>query len=206
MVLSEMSLGSNLFNVGAILGTSGSQDLVNQINARCGGGSFFNTEADPFREGFRLFMNQVVEPIRQVGAAVANVAQKLFRKDEIRPLTCEDDLRWIPPSMHLPIIYFKPIRQMLEEERIEGFGIDPTTLCDEDPYEDLCKSGVVNIHSTWLEKDGSYQLNFYESTVDPDLTPEQIAAIRSSREFLEEFINNSLTEHYDPTNYPAIHS
>ena len=151
-------------------------------------------------------MNQVVEPIRQVGAAVANVAQKLFRKDEIRPLTCEDDLRWIPPSMHLPIIYFKPIRQMLEEERIEGFGIDPATLCDEDPYEDLCKSGVVNIHSTWLEKDGSYQLNFYESTVDPDLTPEQIAAIRSSREFLEEFINNSLTEHYDPTNYPAIHS
>lgn len=205
MILQEMSLGNNLVSLGAILGTTGSQDLINSINERCGGGSFFNTEADPMREGFQMFMSQVVEPIRQVGITLKNVANKLFRKDEIRPLTCEEDLKWIPPSMHLPIVYFKPVRQMLEEERIDGFGIDPSTLNEEDPYEDMCKSGVAIIHTSTLRDDGSYDMVFYESTVDPELSFEEIEAIRDTREYLEEFINDPRTEHYDPTNYPAIH-
>ena len=205
MQISEISLGTNIMNLGAMLGTSGTQELINSINARCGGGSFFNTNADPFKEGFQAFMHQVVEPIRQVGITLKNTANKLFRKDEIRPITCEKDLEYIPPMMQLPIIYFKPIRQMLEEERIDGFGIDPATLADEDPYEDLCKSGVVEIHSSLLNSKGEYEVNYYESTTDPDLSAEQIEAIRSSREFLQSFVDDPKTAHFDPTNYPAIH-
>ena len=151
-------------------------------------------------------MQNVVAPIRQVTVKMAGTAAKLFRKDEYRALTTEDDLRWVPPCMHLPIVYFQPIRRMLEEERIEGFGIDPSTLADEDPYENLCKSGVVDdIHSSNFP-DGEITIPHYEATDDPKLTWEEVDKLRATREFLAELLLNEDTAHYDPTNYPAIHS
>ena len=66
MELASLSLNSNLFSLGALLGTSGSADLISSINQRCGAGSFFGSMDDPFRAGYQAFMTSVVEPIRQV--------------------------------------------------------------------------------------------------------------------------------------------
>lgn len=205
MNVSQVTLGSNVMSLGAILGTSGSQELLDRINARGGGGSFFNTDRDPFRDGFKAFMQTVVDPIRKIGVTLQNTANKLFRNDVITPIVCEEDLRWIPPKMHLPIVYYPPIRQMLEEERIDGFGIDPKTLAEEDPYADMCDSGVVDIHSSTLGSKGEYTVIHYESTTDPELTHDEVEAIRDTREFLGHFVTNEETSHFDPTNYPDIH-
>lgn len=206
MQISHMSLDTNILSLGAILGQSSSQSLINSINARCGGGSFFNTNNDPFRTGFEHFMQQVVNPIRNVGITLANTAKQIFQQDVMRPITTPKELeRGIPPAMQLPIIYYPPIRQMLDEERIDGFGIDPATLEDEDPYATVLESDFVELHSTTVNAKGEFTMHHWEKSTDPELTEEEKMAIRLTREYIDIFMNDPETQSLDFTDYPNLH-
>lgn len=204
--INELQLNTNILSLGAILGTSGQQDLINNINARCGGGSFFGSMADPFRTGFQSFMNTVIEPIRQVRQTLEQTASKLANPDRFRPITSMEDLQQgIPPCMHLGIVYYKPIRQMLEEERIDGFGIDPSTLMDEDPYESVINSGRVMIHSSLLGPNGEYTVTWTEKSIDPEISFEEKMALDLTRQYIDEFRMSEETKHLDFTSYPDLH-
>lgn len=204
--ITELSLSNNIFSLGSLLGTTGSQELVQQINAACGGGSFFGGSSDPYREGFQHFMQQVIEPIRAVGIQLTNTVQQVLKPDVYRPIDSEKELsKGIPPCMQLGIIYYPPIRQMLEEERIDGFGIDPKTLQEDDPFEPVLKSDKAIIHSSTLGKDGSFTMTTYWASDAPELTQEQKWALEVTREFFGEFVTNDRTKVYDPTDYPSLH-
>ena len=203
----ELTLSTNILSLGSLLGTSGSQDLINNINARCGAGSFFgNPMTDPFYTGFQSFMNQVIEPIRQVQHTLANTANALLKPDVYRSITSEADLQnGIPPCMQLGVIYHEPIRKMLEEERIDGFGIDPKTLAPEDPFYAVCYSGHVEVHSDFVDKDGYVDTHILQNTDDPAITYAEAMCLRETREFLSSFVTAEETKIYDPTDYPMPH-
>lgn len=204
--VNETYLDNNVMSYSSIMGSTGSQELIAKINAAAGTGTHFDTDDDPFRSDFAYFKEHVVEPIRATSRRVASVAERLIQLDAMRPLVTADDLKAIPPSMHLPIVYFKPIRKMLEEERIDGFGIDAKNLDDEDPYELPCASGYVTFDSETLAKNGGkLTIHRYETSHDPELTHDEIVAIRETREFLNEFVQDDATSHFDPTCYPALH-
>ncbi len=205
MQISELTLNGNMFNLSNLLGT-GAPDLLQQINRRAGGGSFFGSMADPFREGFQSFMNQVIEPIRQCGVVLQNVATSLFNSDQYRPITSVKELeRGIPPCMQMGVVCYEPLRTMLNEERIDGFGLDPNKLPAEDPYKRICESGNGTIHSTLLSKEGTYNVEFEWCSADPELTPEQAMDLQLTREFIDLFLKDEKTRHMDFTDYPALH-
>lgn len=207
MELGALTLNSNLFSLGALLGTSGSQDLINNINQRCGAGSFFGSMDDPFRAGYKAFMTTVVEPIRQVQQKLFSTAKALFNKDEYRPIDSREELeKGIPPCMQLGIIYYAPMRRMLEEESIDGFGIDPKTLREDDPYAPVLESGHKVLHSTLLEKDGSFEIVWHEYTDSPEMTDREIDALRRTRDYIDRFIVDDETQCFDFTSFPDLHS
>lgn len=196
----ELQLNTNILSLGALLGSTGQQDLINNINARCGGGSFFGSMSDPFRTDFHSFMTTVIEPIRQVQMTLASTAQQLLNPDSYRPITNETELAaGIPPCMQLGIIYYAPIRQMLDEERIDGFGIDPKTLEEEDPYASVLESGYKELHSDFLGPKGEFELQWIEKSTDPIMTADEKMALRLTRQYALEFITGEDTKHRDFT-------
>ena len=206
MNIRELSFNSNLTSLGAILGTCGSQSLIDGINEQCGSGSFFgNMERDPFSTGFYNFMQQVIEPLRETKHLLETVSAQVQEPDVFKAITTVEELRkGIPPCMQLGVIYHPPVRQMLEEERIDGFGINPKTLEKKDPYEDLIKSGKWEGNS--LDIQGEWAgVTFYEKSTDPELTYEEIRCLEATRKFIDKFMADEETKHYDPTLATELH-
>lgn len=208
MNIQALSLNSNILSLGALLGTTGTQELIDGINQRAGAGNFFGSALDPFSTGFQHFMSEVMTPIYQIQDQLSTAVNQIFKKDEIRAIDSIEELeQGIPPCMMYPIIYYAPVRQMLEEERIDGFGIDPRNLDPEDPYESLLKSGVIeNITSDTLNDDCELEFTWTEKTGDPELTIEEQYAISDTRRFIDLFMENDETKHLDFTNYPRLHA
>lgn len=205
--LQSLSLDTGLFSLGAILGTSGSSELISSINQRCGGGSFFGSMDDPFRAGYQSFMTKIVEPIRQVQQTLFNTAKVLFHKDSYRPIDSREELeKGIPPCMQLGIVYYAPIRRMLEEESIDGFGIDVKTLREDDPFEPVLSSNFAELHSTVLKGKGDFELVYHEYSDSPEMEHDEIKALRATREYIDRFIVDDETQCFDFTSFPDLHS
>lgn len=205
--ISTLQLNNNLLSMGAILGTSGSAALIDNINQQYGGsGSFFGSAADPFRTGFQNFMMTVVQPIRETQHILHQTASKLFRKDEIRVINSLEELAaGIPPSMHAPLLYYPPIRQMLLDGRIDGFGVPEETMVEEDVYGRLISNHMVTFTSADIADDNTVLFSSTTRSTDPELTPEQIEAIEVTRWFADAFITGETTKHMDFTDYPNLH-
>ena len=205
--LQSLSLDTNLLSLGAILGTSGSSELISNINQRCGSGSFFGSMEDPFRTGYQAFMTKIVEPIRHVQQTLFSTAKSLFHKDVYRPIDSRKELeKGIPPCMQLGIVYYAPIRRMLEEESIDGFGIDIKTLREDDPFESVLNSDYVELHSDVLRGKGDFDMFHYEYSDSPELSDDEISALRKTREYIDRFIVDDETQCFDFTSFPDLHS
>lgn len=205
--LQSLSLDTNLLSLGAILGTSGSSELISNINQRCGSGSFFGSMEDPFRTGYQAFMTKIVEPIRHVQQTLFSTAKSLFHKDVYRPIDSKKELeKGIPPCMQLGIVYYAPIRRMLEEESIDGFGIDIKTLREDDPFEPVLNSDYVELHSDVLRGKGDFDMFHYEYSDSPELSDDEISALRKTREYIDRFIVDDETQCFDFTSFPDLHS
>lgn len=205
MLVQTIQLDTNLVNVSSLLGVRGYQEVLQNINQNAGG-SYYGSESDPFRQGFQTFMTKVVEPIRNAGNMIYNAVSNFIVRDEIRPITNVNELaKGIPPKMQLPIIYYEPVRQMLDDGAIDGFGIDPSRLVKDDPYKDICESGVCDVNIDTIDDNGNYTVEFIHNSWDPDLTPDEAMALTLTREFIDKFLDDEVTKYLDPTNYPALH-
>ena len=104
-----------------------------------------------------------------------------------------EDFRDIAEPMHLPILWYKPVREAVIAGRMEGFeGLDASLLPDEDPYERLIENGRGEIYA-----DGSYDLSWEFTTDDPRLTVQELDVIEEMRRVIrEELIPSKI----DPTN------
>lgn len=207
MILNRINLSANNVCMADLMGQPSYKNLFAEINKNSCVGSFFGSASDPFREGFQIFEERVVAPVREAAEVLREAARKMQCVDEYREINSVGDLQnGIPPCMWESVVYFEPVRRMLEDERIDGFGIDPKTLQPEDKYENIYKSGVArDIHSGTVDKDGSYEVTFIWSSEDPQLTPEEAMAITTTRDFIAEFMAADETKHIDVTDYPNLH-
>lgn len=200
MILAPLYLDSAP-SPGALLGTTGTNELVQQINNNLGMSSqFFGSVDDIFAKGRQAFVQNIVEPIRQVGHTIKGVTNKLLRNDVIMPLIQEDDFEYIPPTMHMPILMYEPVRQLHDQGRVHGFGYDPANMPTEDVYGRLIDNGVVDL-DTDMEEDGSITFCHEWDTDDPDLSFEELNYIEQTRMYLDEIIQQ---RKFDPTDYPNM--
>ena len=90
------------------------------------------------------------------------------------------------------IVYYEPIRQLLNEDRIDGFGIDPKMLLPDDPYKSLCENGHAN--SMDMDKNFNYTHEYNFTSADPDLTAEEIMDLDLTRQYIDQFFADEATE------------
>lgn len=205
MLVQTIPLNTNLVSLSSLLGVRGQQEVLQSINQNAGG-SYYGSESDPFRQGFQVFMQRVVDPIRQAGITIRNTVRNFIVNDEIRRIDNVAELsKGIPPKMQLPILYYEPVRRMLDDGAIDGFGIDPNKLVKDDPYKSMCESGVVEYTSEDLNDKGEYEVEFRWDSNDPDLSPEEIMDITLTRKFIDKFLKDETTKYLDITNYPELH-
>lgn len=190
-------------SAGALLGTTGSQAIIDSINNSLGSTKFFGTVKDSYREIGNYFINNIVKPINYATMAIANSVNTLLHPDVIKPITQESDLLSIPPCMYEPIVMFQPVRTLLEEGRIFGFGYEPDNLPKEDVWGRLIQNGTCEDIKEALatSEDGCVELDYEWYSTDPEHTVDDIDAVEQTRNFILKMMQ---TTNYDPTDYPEV--
>ena len=191
---SPFSVGS--ISAGALLGTTGSADLVRSINDSLGGSNLASALQESWREASAFFRNEVLAPIQAGSAMIAQRVNILMNPDVIRPLIDNIDFTAIPPCMYEPIILFPPVRALLEQGRISGFGFDPQHLPTEDVWGRLIDNGTCYDVLNNLDADGRMRLIWEFRSTDPKVSFAELDAIELTRKSIERLIN---TTRLDPT-------
>lgn len=203
MEYTQLTLNTNLFSMGNLLGSAGAPELMKKISTMAGYGSnHFGTMSDPFRDHFQNFMSVVVEPIRQVQIQLQQAGVTVQREDKIRSITTVEQLQdGVPPCMIKAILTFPPIRKLAEDGRIDAWGIDVSTFPEEDEYGRLIANGTVELIPANIV-DGEVTLTYEWCSLDPVVTLDELDDISDTREFLEQFLEDEDTKHLDPTAVP----
>ncbi len=190
-----IQLGS--ISAGSLLGTAGSAAIISSINDTLGTGtSFFGSVFDKFQGMRNAFIENIIKPIQQATTTIGHVVNALMNPDIIRPLTSLEDLKAIPPIMQEAILFYKPVRSLLEQGRISGFGIDPSHMQEEDVWGRLINNGVVEDALEAADDDGKIYLNYHFESTDPRPTFAELDAVEETRNFIAEMLN---TTPWDPT-------
>ena len=205
MIIDTLRVNSNLFSLGSLLGGNSQQMLLNNLESTTGGRSYFGSEADPMREGYQTYMTHIVEPIRQSAEELKAIAVGYECFDEYREISSMDELmRGVPPCMRMGIVTYEPLRDMFNEGRIDGFGFKPEELPINDPFENACESGKIRYTADDI-KDNKIDVEYKRDSDDRELTPEQALALSSTRDYIDEFMDNPKTRHLDFTDPTSLH-
>jgi len=192
---SPISLGS--VSPGALLGTTGTMDLVRSINDTLGSGSPLMAEARTiFNNTTSYFVQNVLQPIQRGREEVMQRVNVLMNPDVIRPLITDLDFTAIPPCMYEPIIMYPPLRHLLEEGRINGFGFDPEYLPSEDVYGRLIENGTCESEP---DKDGKKWMTWTWRSTDPKISETELDYVEMTRESIRRLLE---TTKFDPTDMP----
>lgn len=183
-------------SAGALLGTSGTSDIIASINESLSGSSFVSSIKDTAYELRNSFIDRVVRPIQTGVAKITQLANVLMNPDAIRPLTDIIDFQAIPPMMYESIIMFPPVRSLLEQGRISGFGFDPDYLPEEDVWGRLLRNGTCEDILTSADKDGAIWLTYEFDSTDPNYTFEELDAVGKTRQAILRILE---TTQLDPT-------
>lgn len=175
-------------SIGAILGTQGQKDVLDIINSKLGGSSFFGSSSDPFAQQQRYFIDRVVQPIRFVAHQFKQQFSEMTNRHEnvIRPIVSLQDLEYgIPECMWMPIAMHPTIKKLGEQRRVDLFGYDPKKLPDENPYLRLLNNGC-DVDVDRLRKEGdNYMYTVEIRSDDPDLTDDELEAIGDTYNFID---------------------
>lgn len=185
--------GSRFPSLGSLIGSRVSVDIYNDIN-NSGYQSFFGDQFDHMRNEF---FNRYVRPMDELNLDISRTVNALINPDRFRILNSVEDFRSIPPCMEMAICLYEPIRQGMVEGRIEGFGWIPETLPEEDVYGRLLSNFECLDVQEASDGEGYYEVHGTLMTDDPDLSDDELWAIRKTRQYILDKI--LATTDRDPT-------
>lgn len=124
---------------GAMIGSVATQQTLDMINRSTGGIGFFGTDQDPYRDRYIQFQQQIVMPMRQQILAAQTVARNagIVDLDLIRPLSTLDDLATAPQCMQLEMASYAPMRELIQNGCIDGYGYDAQDLLPPTYVDDM---------------------------------------------------------------------
>ena len=189
----SISSGAQHASLGSLIGSRVSSNVFESIN-RTGFTSFFDKEFDHMRESF---FERHVKPMDAINLELSKTVNLILNPDKFRILNTMEDFQSIPPCMELPILMFEPIRQGVLEGRLSGFGYDPMSLPEEDDYGRLIDNFTCEDVEEASDDDGVFKLTGTIYSDDPDLSDEELYAIRKTREYIRHVILD--TTDRDPT-------
>ena len=204
MICLRLSEASMTPPSGALLGTSGSQQILNQINSQwANAGVIFGQTSDPRTNRYAAFMNTIVEPANIAAKMIENISHIIFNPNHIHAVTSIEDLDTVPPALQIPLLTCPEIRNYFDKGQLYGWGIDPASLPSEDIAGRLINNGTAFINHPNPEMNSQVWEWTWKSD-DPKYTEDYLDAIRDSRQWFAKYINEQMqaeAEHLDPTNH-----
>lgn len=202
----SVSLNSNMFSIGSLLGgNQGVNTLTQSLSSNDPRLAFYTNSNSPLRDRFQSFVKGVVNVVSETGAVIRKTTDIVINRNYYRPLQSLDALSDVPKCMQLPIVYYEPVRTLLEDGLISGYGIDPRELESEDIFVPVLNSGYVkDLTAEDVPEDGYITITHHYSTADPQLTPRQINAIRLTREYIDKVMMEEATKHLDVTDPKSL--
>jgi hypothetical protein len=195
---SPFSMGT--ISAGALLGTAGTADLVRSINDSMGGSSMMANIHHTMRDISNSFVERVLRPIQRGREVVARQVNILMNPDVIRPLTHRTDFAAVPPCMYDAIVMFPPVRSLLEQGRISGFGYNPDHLPKEDTWGRLIDNGTIyDARNAPRDAEGRIYIDWEWRSTDPKVTDDELDAVERTRQAIAWMLSNT---DLDPTDYP----
>ena len=199
----EQIISTDTFaNLSSFLGSDGNSTITNMINKYCeekGGGTVFAMNSSQnVIDHLNIFYERVLEPEKKANLQVQQ-SLSMMRLDAIRYITSVAELEsGIPVSMHEAILTFPPVRELLNNGMISGWGIKPWDLHPEDRWGRLCNNGRVEELENYNVGDAVRFISEYYGD-DPIVSYDELRAVRYTREWIGEFLEKT---NYDITSYP----
>ena len=188
---------STVPTLGSLIGACGSDDLLSQINSELGGSNFFNTVDDILSKGRQMFVNNFVEPIRQLGKTIKNQITGFSVADKFVSLETEEQFRFVPTCMFEPILAYQPVKELFDQGRIFGFGYECAP--QENLYLRLINNGMVEDIAESMDEEGWVDFEYHFKSTDPDLDVEELDCIQDTYNYLDKMLRDT---DFDPTDYP----
>lgn len=190
--------------LGALVGTCGSQTVIDNLNQMYGssGGVIFGQQGNPYQDRYSILMGQLATNLEAADTVVRETTAVLLAPDVIKPILSEEALRACPVSMQLPILMYAPIRGLMQDDRIFGYGFEKENLPEEDVFGRLINNGRVQL--TGLAKDEKIPdyLVWTWKTSDPYLTDVELEHIDATRSWLDQWLFDEMAvggKYRDPT-------
>ena len=180
--------------IGSMLGTNHSPAVLERLQAQSGGQVIFGQEGDPIADRYRAMCDLIHKHFDIANQAMERVRETIVNPNVFRPIECEEDLYNVAPCMQEAIITYEPIRQLIEDGRIYGYGVKPENLPEEDVYGRLINNGKV--------KTDSKELEWMWKTDDPQLTETDLEAIEQTRGWIDAYLTMQMQpdgDYKDPT-------
>ena len=177
----SLQMLSMIPSIGSMLGTGHSAAVLEKLQSQSGGQVIFGQEGDPVAERYQSMCRLINEQLASANQALAQVRQSVLCPNEYVAIQSIDDLYNVAPCMQEAIVMYRPVRELLEDGRISGYGISPSNLPNEDVYGRLINNGRTD---TTTKK----ELEWYWRTDDPKLTEADLEAIEQTRGWIDRFL------------------
>lgn len=190
------------------MGSTGMQDVIDHMNSRWntqGSGVIFGEGV--FGDRYRAFTDLVSSRQSNTIRMVEKAIQSVTCPDMFQYISCVEDLERVPPCMYVPLLTHAPMRKLLEEGRISGWGVNIGELPEEDICGRLINNGRIDTADEEWRKDKERGVSYIFKSDDPDYTIEQLNMIETSRAFIDSYLEEQLGpggDNLDPTDLPNV--
>lgn len=167
--------------IGSMLGTGHSAAVLEKLQSQSGGQVIFGQEGDPVAERYQSMCRLINDQLSVANRALESVRQAVMFPNEFVAIQSIDDLYDVAPCMQEAIVMYRPVRDLLSDGRISGYGINPANLPEEDVYGRLINNGKTDS----IDKK---ELEWYWRTDDPKLTEAELEAIEQTRGWIDKFL------------------
>lgn len=185
----------NIPSLGAMVGTTSSQAMLDQINARWGGTASvsFGQIDNPMNEGYRNFMNVIHNTIAKTDRIIQEVTQSVMYPEHWRVIDSEEALAAAPVSMQPAILMTPGVFELFKEGKLSAWDWDPNTFPDEDMYGKQLNNGKVVIDPRDIENSPKEMVTVWNSAEKEfEMTDEQQEILEKSREFITNLLNEEM--------------
>ena len=177
----SLQMLSMIPSIGSMLGTGHSTAVLEKLQSQSGGQVIFGQEGDPVAERYQAMCKLINEQLASANKALAQVRQEVLYPNEYVPIQCVDDLYNVSPCMQEAIVMYRPVRELLMDGRISGYGINPNNLPEEDVFGRLIDNGRTDNIS-------KKELEWCWRSDDPKLTEAELEAIEKTRGWIDRFL------------------
>ena len=187
----------NIPSLGAMIGSTQSQAILDQINSRWGGTASvsFGQINNPMNDHFRNFMNLIHGQIARTDRVIQEVTQSVLYQEHWRVIDSEEALAAAPASMQPAILMTPGVFELFKEGKLSAWDWNPDTFPEEDVYGKQLNNGKVVIDPRDPSILPEYVVTEWNSAEkDFEMTDEQQEILEKSREYITNLLNEEMGE------------